>query len=245
MALASRTRKGMIICTVAAGVATIVGLGGGTARAADGGVGGVIGGAALGGHGVIVNNAPGVRKLPGIRASSWVVADADTGQVLAAKDPHGEYRRASALKVLTAVALIPALSHYAFVRASSMAASQTPNDICLLAGHSYKVSDLFTALLTISANDAAVALTQGTGSYARGMSIINAATSPHMSGTPGYRVTGLRQADAVLDGSLTAGRCDLGRWSWSRWPPCGHRLRHGRVSDRARPRRRGSRASSP
>jgi D-alanyl-D-alanine carboxypeptidase (penicillin-binding protein 5/6) len=136
--------------------------------------GGVIGGPQLAGHGVIVNYAPGVRKLPDIKASSWIVADAGTGQVLAAKDPHGWYRPASTLKVLTAVALIPALNPDASVPASTMAASQTPNDIGLLAGHSYRVSELFTALLTISANDAAVALTQGTGSYARGMSIINA-----------------------------------------------------------------------
>jgi hypothetical protein len=36
----------------------------------------------------------------------------------------------------------------------------TPNVVGLLPGHAYKISDLFTALLMISANDAAVALTQ-------------------------------------------------------------------------------------
>jgi serine-type D-Ala-D-Ala carboxypeptidase (penicillin-binding protein 5/6) len=137
---------------------------------------GVIGGPALAGTGVIVSYpAAHARKLPGIKASAWVIADAGTGEVLAAKDPHGWYRPASTLKVLTAVALIPALNPSAEVTASRLAASQTPNDIGLLAGHQYKVSDLFTALLTISANDAAVALAQGTGSYARGMSLINAA----------------------------------------------------------------------
>jgi D-alanyl-D-alanine carboxypeptidase (penicillin-binding protein 5/6) len=44
----------------------------------------------------------------------------------------------------------------------------------LLAGHAYKVSDLFTALLTISANDAAMALAQATGSLSQGMADINA-----------------------------------------------------------------------
>jgi serine-type D-Ala-D-Ala carboxypeptidase (penicillin-binding protein 5/6) len=135
----------------------------------------VIGGALLAGNGVIVNYpAGGARNLPDIQASAWVIADAGTGQVLAAKDPHGLYLPASTLKVLTAVALIPVLNPNATVIASQLAASQTPNDIGLLAGQPYKVSDLFTALLTISANDAAVALTQATGSYARGMAIINA-----------------------------------------------------------------------
>jgi D-alanyl-D-alanine carboxypeptidase (penicillin-binding protein 5/6) len=136
----------------------------------------IIGGSQLGGHGVIVNYPAGheVRKLPAVAAASWLVADADSGQVLAAKDPHGEFRPASTLKVLTAVSLIPVLSPSAYVTASRLAATQYPNDIGVLAGHSYKVSDLFTALLTVSANDAAVALAQGTGSYAKGIALLNA-----------------------------------------------------------------------
>ena len=44
----------------------------------------------------------------------------------------------------------------------------------LISGHAYKISDLFTALLTISANDAAVALAQAAGSFGKGMAVINA-----------------------------------------------------------------------
>lgn len=134
-----------------------------------------IGGPQLAGRGVIVNYSPGpVPKLPGIKASAWVLADAGTGQVLAAKNPHGWFRPASTLKVLTAISLIPALDPDATTVASKQATSVSPNIVGLLAGHAYKISDLFTALLTISANDAAVALTQATGSYARGMATINA-----------------------------------------------------------------------
>ena len=134
-----------------------------------------IGGAQLAGRGVIVNYSPGpVPKLPAIKAAAWVLADAGTGQVLAAKNPHGWFRPASTLKVLTAISLIPALDPDATTVASKQATSVSPNIVGLLAGHAYKISDLFTALLTISANDAAVALTQATGSYARGMATINA-----------------------------------------------------------------------
>src|SRR6266516_2020499 len=127
-----------------------------------------IGGAQLSGHGVLVNYPSGsVARLPKIKASAWVIADAGTGQVLAAKDPHGWFRPASTLKVLTAISLIPALNPDAMVMASKQATTVSPNIVGLLAGHSYKVSDLFTALLTISANDAAMALTQG-------MTVINA-----------------------------------------------------------------------
>ena len=133
-----------------------------------------IGGSLLSGRGVIVNAAPGVPRLPGVHASAFVIADAGTGQVLAAKDPHGWYLPASTLKVLTAITLIPVLNPDALVVASKMAASAVPNDIGLLPGHPYRVSALFTALLTISANDAAIALTQAVGSYGQGMALINA-----------------------------------------------------------------------
>src|SRR5215472_6948335 len=60
---------------------------------------GPIGGPQLGARGVIVNYpASGAKPLPNIKASAYVVADAGTGQVLAAKDPHGWYLPASTLK---------------------------------------------------------------------------------------------------------------------------------------------------
>ena len=43
--------------------------------------------------------ARGGRRIRHVRASAYVIADAGTGQVLAAKDPHGLYRPASTLKV--------------------------------------------------------------------------------------------------------------------------------------------------
>jgi D-alanyl-D-alanine carboxypeptidase (penicillin-binding protein 5/6) len=138
-------------------------------------IGPVIGGAQLSGRGVLVSYpSRAVPRLPKIKASAWVIADAGTGQVLAAKDPHGWYRPASTLKVLTAISLIPALNPDAMVVASKQATTVSPNIVGLLPGHSYKVSDLFTALLTISANDAAMALAQATGSLSHGMAVINA-----------------------------------------------------------------------
>ncbi|MGH3228555.1 MAG: D-alanyl-D-alanine carboxypeptidase family protein [Streptosporangiaceae bacterium] len=134
-----------------------------------------VGGAQLAAKGVVVNYPPGsAPRLPGVAASAFVVADASTGQVLAAKDPHGWYRPASTLKMLTAVALIPLLNPDATVVASKQATTTVPNVVGLVAGRAYQISDLFTALLTISANDAAIALTQATGSFGEGMAAINA-----------------------------------------------------------------------
>jgi len=72
------------------------------------------------------------------------------------------------------VALIPLLNPDAMVVASKQATTTVPNVVGLVAGRAYQVSDLFTALLIISANDAAIALTQATGSFGKGMALINA-----------------------------------------------------------------------
>jgi len=134
-----------------------------------------IGGPLMASQGTVVNYPdPGSPRVPDVPASSWVIANAGTGQVLAAEDPHGRFGPASTMKVLTAITLIPLLNPNGMVLATQQAADAEANDAGLIPGHQYKVSDLFTALLTISANDAAVALTQATGSFAKGMALINA-----------------------------------------------------------------------
>jgi D-alanyl-D-alanine carboxypeptidase (penicillin-binding protein 5/6) len=134
-----------------------------------------VGGTALASPGIVVSYpSRGARRLPRVPASAFVIADANTGQVLAAKDAHGHFPPASTLKVLTAVTLVPLLNPNATVVATRRAVSVEPNVVGLVAGHRYKVSDLFRALLLISANDAAVSLVQATGSFDHGMALMNA-----------------------------------------------------------------------
>jgi serine-type D-Ala-D-Ala carboxypeptidase (penicillin-binding protein 5/6) len=134
-----------------------------------------VGGTELASPGVVVHYpASGAVPLPQVPASAYVIADANTGQVLAAEDAHGLFPPASTLKMLTAITLIPRLNPNATVLTTPLAAQTAEYDVGLVAGRRYKVSDLFRALLLISANDAAVALTQATGSLAKGMALINA-----------------------------------------------------------------------
>jgi serine-type D-Ala-D-Ala carboxypeptidase (penicillin-binding protein 5/6) len=134
-----------------------------------------VGGPLMASTGTVVNYpSKNSAPVPDIPASAWVIANANTGQVLAAKDPHGEFGPASTLKVLTAITLIPLLKPTAMVLATKLAASVEPNVAGLIPGRRYQVAALFTALLTISANDAAVALAQATGSLTKGMALINA-----------------------------------------------------------------------
>ena len=167
---------------------------------------GVQGGPELGRPGVIVNYpSRGFPRLPDMKASAFVVADADTGQVLAAQNPHGLYSPASTLKILTAVSLIPALDPNATTTASQYAVSQEADDVGLAVGHRYRIADLFRALLLISGNDAAVALAEATGSYARGLALMNAeahrlqaydtvAKTPNGLDAPGQHVSAYDQA---------------------------------------------------
>src|SRR6516162_11218714 len=134
-----------------------------------------VGGPQLAGHGVIVNYpATKAKPLPKVKASAYVVADAGTGQVLAAKDPHGWYLPASTLKVLTAITLMPVLNPNATVVTTREAADVEPSKVGLIAGHAYRISDLFKAMLLISANDAATSVAQATGSLAKGVAMMNA-----------------------------------------------------------------------
>jgi D-alanyl-D-alanine carboxypeptidase (penicillin-binding protein 5/6) len=150
-------------------------LAGGTVAGGTAVSGTVVGGPELAGRGVLVHYpAHGARRLPSVRASAYMIADAGTGRVLAAKDPHGHFLPASTLKVLTADALMPVLKPEAEVVTSAMAADVEPNKVGLVKGHAYPVSDLFQALLLISANDAAIALAQATGSYDKGVALMNA-----------------------------------------------------------------------
>ena len=103
-----------------------------------------------------------------------MVADATTGQVLAAKDPHGHLPPASTLKILTTDTLMPVLNPGQSVVTSHQAAVVEPSKVGLIQGRRYPVHDLFKALLLISANDAAIALAQATGSYGKGVAMMNA-----------------------------------------------------------------------
>lgn len=133
-----------------------------------------IGGTRLAGHGYIWNEESGVPKPPHIEASSYVIADLETGRVLAAKDPHGQYRPASTLKTLTSITLIPRLNPQAEVRPTLTAVNASGSAVGLDTKLSYTVNDLFHGLLMQSGNDAAIALAEAYGGLAPTLDAMNA-----------------------------------------------------------------------
>lgn len=131
-----------------------------------------VGGELLGSRGLV--KPDGIKAPPKSKATSYVIADLETGEVLAAKNPHGRYLPASTLKTLTALTLIPKLDKNLTVKPSRNAVNQEGTAVGLTTKPLYKVDDLFRALMMSSGNDAAMALAEANGSLAQTMSDMNA-----------------------------------------------------------------------
>ncbi|MBG0827926.1 D-alanyl-D-alanine carboxypeptidase [Planomonospora sp. ID67723] len=131
-----------------------------------------VGGVRLGGRGLVLPT--GVKAPPRTAAKSYVIADADTGEVLAAKDPHGRYLPASTLKALTALTLIPKLDKATRIKPSRNAVNQEGSAVGLVPKPLYTVEDLFKALLLVSGNDSAMALAEANGGLHKTLADMNA-----------------------------------------------------------------------
>jgi D-alanyl-D-alanine carboxypeptidase (penicillin-binding protein 5/6) len=133
-----------------------------------------VGGGRLGECGLIVPD--GAPALPSdISARAWLIADLDTGEVLAAKDPHGRYRPASTLKLLTAQVMLKNLKdHTVVVDGTENDAGQDGTRAGIEAGGKYTVQQLLTYLIIISGNDAANALARVNGGYDKTIAEMNA-----------------------------------------------------------------------
>ncbi len=122
----------------------------------------LLGGPVLASAGVVVGSRAS-SPPPDTTAASWLIADADSGAVLAARDAHGPHLPASTLKILTALAVLPRLSPAQEVTISTAAASVDGTRVGLVPGMTYTVAELATAMIVASGNDAAVALAEAAG----------------------------------------------------------------------------------
>lgn len=124
--------------------------------------GSTVGGDELDSRGVVVaEDAP---ELPaGLAASGWLVADAGSGDVLAARDPHGRFYPASTLKTLTLLTLAPLLDATKVVTGTTEDENIEGSRVGLVEGGQYPISLLYQALMLQSGNDAANALARAAG----------------------------------------------------------------------------------
>jgi D-alanyl-D-alanine carboxypeptidase (penicillin-binding protein 5/6) len=133
----------------------------------------VVGGPQLAGSGVIVD-ASAAPPPPVVGDVSYVIADLDSGEILAAKSPHAWLRPASTLKTLTALTLLPLVGPDEVVIATEEHVTANGTRAGMIVGNPYPAGSLFDAMLMLSANDASYALTAPVGGYDRALELMNA-----------------------------------------------------------------------
>jgi serine-type D-Ala-D-Ala carboxypeptidase (penicillin-binding protein 5/6) len=133
-----------------------------------------IGGEQLASMGMIVDRPAGVPAPPRLQDVAWLLADLDTGEVIAAKGPHARLLPASTLKTLTALTLIPEVPATQRITATREDASADGTRVGILPGQTYTGEQLFQALLMSSGNDAAYALARAGGGRKATVDAMNA-----------------------------------------------------------------------
>ncbi|MEV0638942.1 D-alanyl-D-alanine carboxypeptidase [Streptomyces sp. NPDC050619] len=117
-----------------------------------------VGGARLGQAGTQVNLASGVPVLPkGLSARSWVVSDAESGDVLAAHNAHWRLPPASTLKMLFADTLLPKFAKtekHTVVPSDLASVGSGSSLVGIKEGETYSVRDLWLGVFLRSGNDA-------------------------------------------------------------------------------------------
>ncbi len=117
----------------------------------------------------------GAPPLPAdISATGFVVADMDSGSVLAAKDPHGRHRPASTIKVLLAIVALDELNLNSQITATAEDADAEGSAVGIGKNGVYTNLQLMQGLVMASGNDAAHALSRQLGGDAATVDKMNA-----------------------------------------------------------------------
>jgi D-alanyl-D-alanine carboxypeptidase (penicillin-binding protein 5/6) len=110
-----------------------------------------------------VNLGPEADPLPEVWAATWLLADAETGEVLAHKGAHVQRAPASTLKTLTALTVLPQTSPDQTYVATRRATDIYGSKVGLKPGKTYTMHQLWNAVFLPSANDAAIAVAEVNG----------------------------------------------------------------------------------
>ena len=131
------------------------------------------GGDALAGCDVV---APDGFTVPAeVTASAWVVSDLDSGEVVAARDPHGRYRPASLIKTLLASVVLDSLDPGRVITVSDADLEGAEGSLVGIGpGGAYSIERLLRGLLMSSGNDAATVLAHQMGGIDRTLDAMNA-----------------------------------------------------------------------
>ncbi len=110
----------------------------------------------------------------GSTAASWVLQDLETGDIIAAKDPHARQRPASLIKTLLGLVVVTELPPNKVITPTKEDAEQECTCVGIAAGGQYTVDQLLHGLLMHSGNDAAHALSTVLGGVDATLAKMNA-----------------------------------------------------------------------
>lgn len=133
----------------------------------------------------------GSTAIPEGPAPVWIVADLDTGQVLAGREMYAAHPPASTIKTLLALTALDEVDLDSTVVATPANTHVECNCAGVIAGHSYSARQLLDAVLLVSGNDAANALADMLGGYDVAVDKMNAkavaigATNTHATSPSG------------------------------------------------------------
>jgi D-alanyl-D-alanine carboxypeptidase (penicillin-binding protein 5/6) len=105
----------------------------------------------------------GSAPIPAGPAEAWIVADLDTGQVLAGRNEDTRYAPASTIKTLLAQVVLDEVPLEATIVADEADTRVECNCAGVAPGHTYTARQLLEALLLVSGNDAANTLARMVG----------------------------------------------------------------------------------
>lgn len=136
-----------------------------------------VGGDQLGKCGFVLPPDAATAPPSEVNASSWVLADLDTGAVLAAKDPHARQRPAALIKVLLAMVALNDLkpSTPVLITQEDVDAAKGYSAVGVPAGGKFTVTQLVEAMLLKPGNDVPHALARALGGIPRTLDLMNAA----------------------------------------------------------------------
>lgn len=115
-----------------------------------------VGGPAMGACGDVVPD--GAPAAPPVGVVSYVLADLDSGEVLAARNPHARLRPASLMKTLTGLLVAQRLPLDETITGTQEDADQEGTRVGIGAGGQYTIRQVFDSMMMASGNDAAHAL---------------------------------------------------------------------------------------
>ncbi|MGW0625848.1 D-alanyl-D-alanine carboxypeptidase family protein [Streptomyces sp. NPDC002758] len=171
-----------------------------------------VGGARLGQAGTQVNLSSGVPVLPkDLTARSWIVSDAESGEVLAAHNAHWRLPPASTLKMLFADTVLPRFpksTKHKVVPADLAGIGSGSSMVGIKEGETYTVRDLWLGVFLRSGNDAVHVLSSMNGGVEQTVKDMQAhaedlqALDTHVVSPDGYDASG--QVSSAYDLTLFA-----------------------------------------